>query len=454
MTRILRLALALVVLAHVPGRAHAQVAWDSSYEAALARAREQSRIVFIAANMDGEGANDYLAETVYRDKRVLQLTASTVNLISSRFSHGSSGPCKRFGGISCEDHKRVEVSIRKGIVNEDERGFVVAPQHVFLAPDGSVVLSVPYLVTAEELLWCLVTALRTLEPNAGLAMPEDATPPRRLIMKGVHDPAKQREFVRPLTEEELEATIKAMKKGWGAIEDMGRFYQILASDHPDAVKFATGELSGGVITWGPEMTCNLVREIARYSPPNFWQALDPCLRQQDESVRSEAAAALEQLADKDSVPAIRKAFSKETSIEVKGDLLRALGSAGARNAGVAKTLMTTANSSGEQVLRLNAILALTYHVERKEVREFLLAALADEDNEIRQAAALAMAFSRLPAFSAPLETAAKAEQDAEVTALYGRAAEVLSGGNLRTLADDYDRIGHNRVRRVRYFGDD
>ena len=56
-----------------------------------------------------------LAENVYRDKRVVQLTASTVNLISSRFSHGSSGPCKRFGGISCEDHKRVEVSIRKGI---------------------------------------------------------------------------------------------------------------------------------------------------------------------------------------------------------------------------------------------------------------------------------------------------------------------------------------------------
>ena len=102
---------------------------------------------------------------------------------------------------------------------------------------------------------------------------------------------------------------------------------------------------------------------------------------------------------------------------------------------------------------MNALLALTYHVERKDVRAFLISALADEDPRVRQAAALAMAFSRLGAFAAPIENAAKIEKNDDIVALLGRASEVLSGGNLRILAGDYERIGSDSVRRVRFFGD-
>lgn len=452
MVRIPQLALALAVLASVPGRAEAQIAWESSYETAMARAREQGRVVLIAVNMDGEGANDWLAEQVYQDKRMQGLTASTVNLVASRSMHAASGPCKRFAGITCDDHERIEASVRGSLVHEDDSGHIVAPQHVLLSPTGEVILSVPYVITAEELAWCLVTARRTLPAEAELAMPDDATPPRRLDMKGASDGDRNRPVVRPLTEDELESSIKTMRKGWGAIEDMSRFYRILATDHPVAIKFATSEIASGLTSYSADMTCSLVRAIASYSPPAFWSALEPCLRQQDAQVRSEAAAALEQLAHKDSLPAIRKALSKESASEVECSLLRALGAAGARNAAIAKTLMTTAKSGSDRDLRLNAVLALAYHVERKEVRELLVAALADEDPEVRQAAALAMAFSRLPVFAAPVGDAAKAEQDPLVSALYVRAGEVLSGANLRTLAEDYRRIGRDRIRRVRWFG--
>lgn len=452
MLRIPQLALALSVVVPALGSAGDQVTWDSSYETAMARAREQGRVVLVAVNMDGEGANDYLAQQVYADKRILDLTSSTVNLVASRSSHASSGPCKRFAGIACDDHKRIESAVRGSLVREDESGFVVAPQHVLLSPTGEVILSVPYLITVEELAWCLVTARRTLAPEADLAMPEDATPPRRLIMQGVEDPTKGRQLVRPLSEDELETSIKSMRKGWGALEDMGRFYQILATDHPMAIKFATSEINSGMSSYSSDLTCSLVRAIASYSPPTFWAALEPCLRQQDVMVRSEAAAALEQLADRDSVPALRKALAKESSVEVKCGLLRALGAAGARNAAIAKTLLSTGKSESDRGLRLNAVLALAYHVERKDVREFLVGALADEDPELRQAAALAMAFSRLATFATALGDAAKTEQDASVSALYARAGLVLSGGNLRTLADDYERIGRDRVRRVRFFG--
>lgn len=434
------------------GRAEAQVAWEGSYETAMARAREQGRVVLVAVNMDGEGANDYLAQQVYQDKRIGELTSSTVNLVASRANHASSGPCKRFAGITCEEHTRVESAVRDTLVHVDERGFFVAPQHVLLSPTGEVILSVPYLITTEELVWCLVTARRTLPAEAGLPMPEDATPPRRLAMKGAEGPAKGSPLVRPLCEEELESSIKSMRKGWGAFEDMNLFHKILATDHPVAIKFATTEINSGLSSYSSDVTCMLVRAIASYSPPSFSAALEPCLRQQSESVRNEAAAALEQLAEKGSVPAIRKALSKEDSLEVKCALLRALGACGARNASIAKLLMTSARTEDVRDLRLNAVLALAYHVERKEVREFLVGALADEDPEVRQAAALAMAFSRLAEFAAPLGDAAKTEQDAQVAALYARAGAVLSGENLGSLADDYERIGRDRVRRVRFFG--
>ena len=453
MDRIPVLVIALTLAASIAGRAEAQVAWESSYEAAMARAREEGRVVFVAVNMDGEGANDHLAEHVYADKRVQGLTAATVNLVASRSTHAASGACKRFAGIACEDHVRIEASVRGSLVHKDEGGSIVAPQHMLLSPTGEVILSVPYLIGVEELVWCLVTARRTLPADAELAMPEDAMPPRRLAMQGVDAAAAGRALVRPLSEEELEATIETMRKGWGAIEDMNRFVQILATDHPTAIKFATSEIGSGMSSSSPELTCMLVRAVASCSPPSFWPALEPCLRQQADSVRSEAAAALEQLAAREAVPAIRKALSKERSLDVRCGLLRALGASGSRNAAITKTLLTAAKSEDEAVLRVNAVLALAYHVDREDVREFLVGALAGEDRIVRQAAALAMAFSRVGDFAAPVADAAKAEQDPAVAALYTRAGEVLAGGNLRTLAEDYERIGRDSVRRVRYFGD-
>lgn len=453
MIRLLSFLLGLSALLCLTSPVEAQIGWESTFEAATTRAKQEGRLVFVAVNMDGEGANDHLAEQVYRDKRVLELTASTVNVVASRFEHSSGSACKRFAGIACSDHKRVEVDIRGVLIKEDESGFVIAPQHLLLAPDGTVILSVPYAITAEELIWCLVTALNTRAGAEPLPLPEEATPPRRLIMSGVHEPKGGVVFVRPLTEDELEASIKEMKKGWGAIEDMRRFYQILATDSPDAVKFATLEIDSGIISWGPDMTCSLVNSIARYSPPSFWPVAVSCLDNRDESVRGEAAAALEQLGHKKSLSPVKRAYSKERSADVKCALLRAMGAAGAGNAGVARTLVSTASSESDMGLRLNAVLALAYHPERKDVRELLGECLQDEDARVRQAAALAIAFARLSEFTAALTAAAEAEQDEQAAALQARALEVLAGGNLGKLALDYQRIGGDRVRRVRFFGD-
>ena len=452
MPRTVRSASAVLVLplalSVAPGSG---IAWEPYFEAGLRDAQAKNRVVLVAVNMDDEASNDLMLK-LYKDKRVLELAGRTVNLIASPDEH-SSGKCRRFGSLTCEDHRTMARAVRGEIVKYDRDDHVVAPQHVFLAPNGDVLLSVPYAVTAEELLWCFVTAMAKVDPGGAPTMPEGACPPRRLIMKDVCNSGTFMNFVRPLTEDELEDTIQDLRSGWGAISGMGRFSRILATDHRDALKFATTELGTGVTAWSPELTGDLIRTVARFSPASYWKALEPCLKHHGPEVRAEAAAALEQLGAAKSLSLIRRTLAREDDVDVKKNLIRALGSAGADSSAVGKTLMKMAGSEDERLLRLNAVLALGYHAERDEVREFLIASLRDGDAETRQAAGMAMAFSRIGSYREPLHSAREKESEQEVASLLARATTVLDGDNLRVLARDYERIGGDDVRRERFFGE-
>ena len=70
----------LAVLA--PVAAADDVSWESSYEGALERAREENKIVFVAINMDGEAANDRLAYGVYHEDSIAELAGRTVNVLA------------------------------------------------------------------------------------------------------------------------------------------------------------------------------------------------------------------------------------------------------------------------------------------------------------------------------------------------------------------------------------
>ncbi len=144
----------LLALAHSValsfGTAADSIAWEPQREAALARARAERRVVFVAVNMDGERACDRLAEKVYRDKTIVALASATVNLIASQPSHTAGDKaCARFGTIPCTAHQTVDKWVRKEVLVPDAEGYVVAPQHVFLDSKGAVILSVPYDVTPD-----------------------------------------------------------------------------------------------------------------------------------------------------------------------------------------------------------------------------------------------------------------------------------------------------------------
>ncbi|HEX9792528.1 MAG TPA: hypothetical protein VGC54_00950, partial [Planctomycetota bacterium] len=219
------------------------IAWEADYAGAFGRAATEKKVVLLAVNMDGERANDTIAEKVYADEVVLEQAAGIVALVGSQSVHGSPGKtCKRFGTLTCEQHQQVDVKARASVLKAAVDGRVVSPQHVLLGPDGAVILSVPYEIRAGELAWCIVTARRALDPAAKIPMPATARAPRRLIMGGVHDPGSDENACLPLTEGELKEVMAQLRTSREALEVISAFHRILATDHPDAVKFVATEL--------------------------------------------------------------------------------------------------------------------------------------------------------------------------------------------------------------------
>jgi hypothetical protein len=439
------------LLAAVP--AGADILWEASYGEAVERARTEHKLLFVAVNMDGEGANDYMADKVYHDKRICELTASTVNVIASRFSHGASdSTCKRFGTITCAEHQFAEKGVRGAAVKPSKDGHIIAPQHVFLDPGGEVLMSVPYLISAEELEWCLIKALNEVHPEAQREIPEEAHAPMRLVAGRLYDPEAGQPAPRPLGKEELEETIKELQSGFGALENMNAFSRLLVTDEPDAVKYAIQEVNSGLLTYTSSMNTSLVRTIGMVSPESFWEVVEPMLKHRDENVRSEAAVCLEQLGARKSVKAIQAALSKEKDPHVKKNLLRALGTAGRAASGPEKVLLRYAKDDRDGDVMDNALMALGMQAQRLKVRKFLLDRLAEGSEREQQAIAVGLAFGRQSAYKGELEGLAAKAPSGDLAGVLQRALEVLDGGSLTVIAEDVTRIGHDRVRRERFFG--
>ena len=56
------------------------IEWSPSYQEALELAAKEARVIFIAVNMDGERANDRMADQVYGDRTIVALSESSVNM--------------------------------------------------------------------------------------------------------------------------------------------------------------------------------------------------------------------------------------------------------------------------------------------------------------------------------------------------------------------------------------
>lgn len=472
------LFIAAPLLAVAP-RPAADIAWEPSLEKALERAKSERKILFVAVNMDGEGANDRTAKFVYKDKDVTALAASTVNVVASLARHADAGkPCGRFAGIECAVHIACDNAVRQKVLKPDPTGNVVAPEHVFLDFDGKPLLSVPYEVTASELEWCFVTAQKRADPSSKVVLPGNAHMPRRVVIGAVYDPTNGvGGAIQPLTKSELAELIKSVKKGMEPEAKQVAFWRILHSDAPEAIAFIQAELrsgggagmdkpssdpsggggAGGGGGGGPggdggqAKHGGILHAMGAVSPSAYWELAADFLDSSDEILRAEAAAALEQMATPLALKAIEKALAKEKKPETEKDLVRAWAACGASDAKVRAALVKRARTEKDELVRTSAIVALGLVDPDPDVKACIQEQLASKDDNRRAAASLAAALSRDEAWIPTLEPLAAANNAALADAA-GRALETLRGGSLQRLAMPVWAICKDKVTRERTFG--
>jgi hypothetical protein len=421
----------LLSVAAVPALA-GDVVWQKSLEQALAKAQAENKPVFLAVNMDGERANDYLANKTYKERSFLDYSTRTVNALASAQEHTALGkPCNRFSGLECIDHRRTDTAARGQVLKADSEGSVIAPQHVWIAPDGKLLFSVAYSITLDELNWCMVTALREVDPKTDAKMPSNARAPRRLVLGGVFDPSGSGDGTAdlPPTRQEVLDIIKELKKSWMGLEQMGTARRLLMSAEPEALEFVRQQLRGSIGSLlggggggggagcgrggagaggrgaggGDTFKAQILHQIGIVSPPEYWELVVESLGHNDQSVRIEAAVALEQLAAPESLRALNIALQKEDDLRVKKDLLRAIGSVGALDSKSRGALIKRGKSDKDDTLRLNSIAALAFSTQDGDVSGFLQQSLVGKDPRARTAAACAVGLSRDKQFIEVLE---------------------------------------------------
>ncbi len=474
--------LTVLTLACTPA---AEIAWQPSLEKALERAAAEKKVVFLAVNMDGERANERMVDKVYTDKTVLELSTHALNAIASASEHpGGEKACPRFHGISCMDHRRTDSAARKELLKADLQGSVVAPQHVFLGPDGKVILSVPYEISAAELEWCFATALAKAAPELKIPMPPQARRPRRLILGGVFDPANGEAGAAPPTHKEIEDLIKELRKGRMDKDSVGMMMRLLLSDDPTAMDFIEQELKGGEgggggrgggggaggggrggggggggagaglagRAGGGDKHQRILHAIGDLSPAAYWQMTAEFLGNSDLALRSEAAVALEQLGTSDALKDLQTALAKEQDPAMQGRLLRALGSAGASDAKIHALLVKRVRSEKNARVRASAVAALGWLDADPAVSELLESTLAKGQEAERTCALCAMALTRSEQWLPLLQKTLAETQDEAQKKLVQSAIDAIGGAGLKPIAAALERATQDDIERARLFG--
>jgi len=454
------------------------VTWEPTYAAATERSKAEGRVLMVAVQLVDEIASERMMDDVYPDAIVAALSTRTVNLgTSNAYQVGDEDFLEYFGAPSVEEARTTDVKVRGEILRPDEDGFVVAPQHVFLAPDGEVLLSVAYEISAAELEWCLVEAILAVDPEAGVEHTSRARAPRRLAKGTVGGSTSTPPPPSPPDAKELAELLRQVDDLEGP-ELMAALERIMTSPDRKALKEIEKRVrlasnrGGG----GPNRR-TLLRRIGELSPPAYWEIVGDELDRKEVAVRNEAAVALEQLGAADAESVLVKSIAREDEPSVRKNLARALGASGYDSARARRELVKVAKKDDDALVRVNAVLGIGQLTPHDEARAFLGEVLAEGDERERAAALVAMAWSRDSFWNTVLrrldaqeeidkDTAGPldaklldalseviAARTGRVTSAWNAALAVLDGGPLVDLAPLVRELGSDELARKRLFGE-
>jgi hypothetical protein len=134
------------------------------------------------------------------------------------------------------------------------------------------------------------------------------------------------------------------------------------------------------------------------------------------------------------------------------ELVRALAACGAADPKVRAAIVKRARTERDELVRINAIVALGLVDQDEDVDEFLEQILAGNDDAQRTAAACAAGLTRNDAWISVLEPIATGSGDAALKDAATRALEVVRGGPIQRLQMPVWTICKDKVPRERTFG--
>ena len=393
-----------------------QVEWASTWEAAFRQAKDEGKPVLVCINSkDGEQANETTAKEIYHDPLFVALSRKFVMVLVSTREHAKTGPCPRFGKVTCAEHLRcwedLNAACGETFVVPGSGGDMISPQHAWFAPDGRLLRRKEYLLDKEELMRRMRATLAELGTGG-------ATPGA----PGPLEDKERAEFERLKGATDREARTAALGN-------------LLATEKA-AVHEALVALL--VATKDAALKGDILRALASAQVAAARPAAERLLTDGDTLMRSVAAVSLEILADKEAVPALLKRARAEDDPAARKNVCRALGACGgpAADKAAAKALLDAVGGDKQKMVCKHAALALRGFagagaaLVRKKLEQ---AVLRTKDPEVRRGIVYALAFVGDAKTTVPVLEKALAEEHEEwaqnfVLSAIGRVKGVAAAG--------------------------
>lgn len=340
-----------------------RIVWAKSWKEAVAAAKAEGKPIMIHFSHDSESVCHEIARGHFRDEKLVKLSRKficVVGCLSDHESHeptvddGAAQTCPRYGTCSCAEHRKTEVAARTEVL---ESNTATAPQFVFTDPELNVLVRRPFMLAPSELRELMERALEYYDPSL---TPEEVKVERRKLLDSLL----------------LEAKSDNAAKRKGALQVLAR------RDDPEVIRFFLEQTSSDVDEVKRNEALNAISEAQN---PNCIGRLNELMGDRSVRIRMNATRALRNLGMSEAVPALIRAYGKESSSRGKALILRAAAACSSEKD--VRKLIQKALKSGKSLVRTHAVRAcLDFPPDDKLFGKITGLARGDTDKSVRAVA--------------------------------------------------------------------
>lgn len=415
--------------------------WVKTVDEALEKAKTEKKVVLFAVNLEGEWANDELVRLHYQNPLLTKLADNMICVFCSAFT---GRPATAKTGLHTDANKNNERIVRGRFLKADSDQWIVAPQHIFVGPDGKILSSVSYRVTEGELEWMMVNAIRQVNPAFEWTASNAYRAPASM-RKGAADTGEGREP--PPTAKQVRQALDNIAKeansrqgfgpggggrggrggrgggrgNWGRLSaDMEL---VIRSDRPEALKW------GKIALRNRWVGRRLMVAVGEKSPMAWAKIAADHVTDNNADMRLATAVALEQLCDPKTLAKLKAGFKKEEELDVQGRMLRAMAAVAPTNSGTKALIQKTLKTHKAEYVRAHATVAVGLLEDRAAVTAGLTKALQDKSGLVRSVAAYVIAIRLDKEMLQHLKFSLQAETAADVKRWMEEAVTAVTSGD-------------------------